>query len=318
MSQEEALVDSQGSTSSVVIDGASLTPFEGETPQITTRSPVPENAVQFDTGEVAVGSAPEVADEPELLEESRPIVRRGSSVASGVFISLFALFSKGIPLILVMGGGYYTYSYFFGPIPIVDKVWRKSASLVGVTPAPVEEKSKVNKILQQTRDVVQANDQRVHFASALADQNLDLDSLSDPEAMKAPPKSSEAAAADSFRGVADKAKSQLAQKWTSTSSPIASGSFGRSSPDATRIQSLGVVEVATAVPTSQGFFMWVNHATISGVRNGDDTRVFINGMAMELGDIVYHPLGIMIDGLDLKDSVLIFRDKTGARLGKRF
>ena len=72
------------------------------------------------------------------------------------------------------------------------------------------------------------------------------------------------------------------------------------------------------MPPSSEFFLWVNHATISGVRNGKVTRVFINGMAMQPGETVYHPLGITIDGLDLNDTVLIFRDRTGAKLGKRF
>lgn len=317
MSREEAIVDSQGSTSAVVVDGASLSPFEGQKPQAPIRPPVPEDAGPLVAHEVVISDSPEVVDEPEGEEESRPVARR-YSVGSGVLVSLFALFAKGIPLILVMGGGYYTYSYFFGPIPMVEKVWRTSASIVGITPAPVETQSKVSKILQQTRDVVKANDQRVHFASALADQDLDLDTLSDPEAMDVAPQGAEAAHAQSLQGVSEKAKSTLARKWNSQLSPGASRSPARSANDAPRIQSIGVVEVATEVPPSSEFFIWVNRATISGVRVGEDTRVFINGMAMELGETIYHPLGITIDGLDLNDTVLVFSDHTGAKLGKRF
>lgn len=314
MSREDALVDSQGWTSVVLIDGASLSPFEGHTTDARSRPPVPESEVQVHAAHIATNETTAVADEPEILH---PVVRR-PSIGSGVLISLFALFAKGIPLILVMGGGYYTYSYFFGPIPMVDKFWRKSASLMGVAPAPLETKSKVSKILQQTRDVVKANDQRVHFASALADQDLDLDSLSDPAAMDGLSQSSEAAGADSLRGVAEKAKSQLAQKLNSRPSSDDTQSMTRSSQGAQRIQSMGVVEVTTDVQPSQEFFMWVNQATISGVRSGEDTRVFINDMARQPGETIYRPLGITIDGLDQNDTILIFRDKTGAKIGKRF
>lgn len=196
---------------------------------------MPENGRPLVANEAVVGETPEVADELEQVEEPRPIARR-YSVGSGLLISLFALFSKGIPLILVMGGGYYTYSFFFGPIPIVGKVWRTSASLVGITPAPVETESKVSKILQQTRDVVKANDQRVHFASALADQDLDLDKLSDPEAISSTSQTAESAKEPSLQGVTKKAKSNLAQKWNSQLSTGSSRSTARSSNDLPRIQ----------------------------------------------------------------------------------
>ena len=318
MSQEEAIIDRQGSTSAVVIDGASLSPFAGHAPRAPTRPQGTENPDLVPANGVAIDSAPEAIDEPEKVQEPRPIVRR-SAIGRGLIISLFALFSKGVPLILVMGGGYYTYSYFFGPIPIVDQVWRKSAELVGVTPAPIATQSKASQILQQTRDVVKANDQRVHFASALADDEVDLNELSDPAAMDGASPTAETGNEAFFQMVAEKAKSELDRKWNSQLVPDDSRSNGMSANDSLGMQNTGgVVEVATDVLPSPEFFRWVNQATISGVRNGEEARVFINDMAMELGEMVYRPLGITIDELDLNETILIFRDKTGAKLGKQF
>lgn len=302
------MIDRHGSTSGLIVDGASLSPFEGQSP------PLPRKPVMEEAAVPGVMVADESEDTPEA---PAPIVRR-RSVGSGVLISLFALFAKGIPLMLVMGGGYYTYSYFFGPIPIVDKVWRKTAPLVGIAPAPVETQSKVSQILQQTRDVVKANDQRVHFASALADQEIDLNALSHPAAMEVVPKSSENAVAQSPQNLVGKEKSKLTNEWKSQLSKRAPGPSTGPVNYTLRMQNTGVVEVATEVEPSQEFFAWVNQATISGVRIGEDTRVFINGMAMDPGEIIYHPLGIVIDRLDSNGTVLVFRDRTGATLGKRF
>ena len=112
---------------------------------------------------------------------------------------------------------------------------------------------------------MKANDQRVHFASALADEDVDLNTLSGPAAMDVPSPTAEADNPQSFQGVTKKAKSELAGKWNSPFSSEASRSNARSGNDSARIQNLGVVEVATDVQPSSEVFMWVNQVTITGV-----------------------------------------------------
>ena len=63
---------------------------------------------------------------------------------------------------------------------------------------------------------------------------------------------------------------------------------------------------------------WVSEARISGVREGDSPRAFINGILVRKGDMIEPQLGIVFDGVDPVRNLLIFRDDTGAIVGKKY
>ena len=113
-----------------------------------------------------------------------------------LFIKLFKLTARFFPALLMLGGLSYSYIHFFGAPPIMDKVMSTPTmekitsnptveamlDKVGIevlTPEEREEaavkkpKSKVDQMLQQTRDVVAASNARVNLGNALAEGAFD-------------------------------------------------------------------------------------------------------------------------------------------------
>lgn|GEM_PF-2565886 len=70
---------------------------------------------------------------------------------------------------------------------------------------------------------------------------------------------------------------------------------------------------------SFGFRAWVARATVTGGRVGGDQQIFIIGLAIMRGQMVYHPQGVVVyEGRNAQGTALVFRDKTGAMVAKRF
>ena len=74
----------------------------------------------------------------------------------------------------------------------------------------------------------------------------------------------------------------------------------------------------TAVQPSQAFQTWVSSAVISGVRESTEPRAFINSLLVKRGDTVDAQLGIIFDNVDAERNLVIFKDRTGAIVGKRY
>lgn len=69
---------------------------------------------------------------------------------------------------------------------------------------------------------------------------------------------------------------------------------------------------------SAAFLNWVRGIEVAGVRGGDSTRVLIDGVAYELGQMVDHRLRITFEGMAPEETMLLFRDASGAMVGKRY
>lgn len=82
-----------------------------------------------------------------------------------VLIKLFRLSVKFIPIAGALAGAVYSYTYFFGSIPIVDAI---KAELGFTVEKQEKQESRVSKMLEQTRGVVAANDSRVDLGNAIA------------------------------------------------------------------------------------------------------------------------------------------------------
>ena len=74
----------------------------------------------------------------------------------------------------------------------------------------------------------------------------------------------------------------------------------------------------TAALPSQDVQVWVSSAVISGVREGSRPRAFINSILVEQGDSVNAQFGITFDRVDAERNLVIFKDRTGAVVGKRY
>jgi hypothetical protein len=82
-----------------------------------------------------------------------------------VFIKLFRLSVKFIPVAGALAAAVYGYTYFFGSIPLVDSIKREFG--MEVAPATQTE-SRVNQMLGQTQDAIASSDARVHLGNAIA------------------------------------------------------------------------------------------------------------------------------------------------------
>ncbi len=334
MTDGKAVGNATSTTSSFVVDGASVSPFSASSvgeapipPEMGAAQPAPslaDPAAMYGTASgLPTNAAAPVARPSGETPVERPIPppvvnrRRPSSAGRGLFVSLFILFAKAIPLMGVAAGGYYTFSYYFGGVPAIDAVWRKGAKIVGIETAPPPKESKASQLLNQTRDVVAANNKRVDFANALAEPDVNIDALAMADGPATPPAATPAA---TVMGVMTAAEAQafdaaLAAKQKKPAPDAAPVTYQSYAPT---VAEEAPIDVPTAVEPSPAFRAWVENVRIGGVRKGATIRAFLNGVATSPGDTVDFPLGVVFEGLDPSGVAVLFKDKTGAEIGKRY
>ena len=226
---------------------------------------------------------------------------------------LFRLSTKFIPIAVMMGVGYASYSYFFRSVPVVE------STLVALGAAPSAEVSppaKAAQLVQQTRAVVAASESRVDFANSLAGPSLNAINLPehliiaqiDFEDMSAgaPPPSRPRTTSPEV-SILDRLTMFEAERSVNTS---ASPSRRPALPTE------NIQRIISPIEPTTDFRRWAADLAVRGIRQGEITRVFINDLAIDIGDIVNHQLGITFEGLDEADTVLIFSDTTGALVTK--
>lgn len=99
---------------------------------------------------------------------------------------------------------------------------------------------------------------------------------------------------------------KAAPKTVQTSSPIAPGISATNA---------NVEAVSEATPAFRSF---VANAKIPGVFPGDPPRAMINNRLTRSGDVVDSGLGIVFDGVDAEKRQIIFKDKSGAIVTRRY
>lgn len=81
-----------------------------------------------------------------------------------------------------------------------------------------------------------------------------------------------------------------------------------------------VVQPAAPPPppvASVAFRGWVENLKISGVRSGEDPRIFVGGSSYQRGDLVNPQLGVIFEDYDDATRMLVFKDQSGARVERR-
>ena len=76
--------------------------------------------------------------------------------------------------------------------------------------------------------------------------------------------------------------------------------------------------VSAAAEASPAFRSFVANAKISGVFQGDPPRVMINGRLARAGDTVEVSLGVTFDSVDPDKKLILFKDKAGAIVTRRY
>lgn len=77
------------------------------------------------------------------------------------------------------------------------------------------------------------------------------------------------------------------------------------------------VQVA-AVEASPEFRSFVANAKVSGVFQGNPARAMINGRLARTGDMIDPALGIVFEGVDSTKKQLLFKDKSGAVVARKY
>jgi hypothetical protein len=76
--------------------------------------------------------------------------------------------------------------------------------------------------------------------------------------------------------------------------------------------------VEAAPETTPEFRAFIVNARVSGVFQGNPARAVINGRLVRAGEVVDAGIGITFDGLDSERRNLVFKDKSGAIVARRF
>ena len=77
-------------------------------------------------------------------------------------------------------------------------------------------------------------------------------------------------------------------------------------------------EVEATVEASPAFRSFVTNAKISGVFQGTPSRAFINGRLARAGETVDANLGIIFHSVDAERKQLVFKDKSGASVVRKY
>lgn len=245
-----------------------------------------------------------------------PFVPPGRWIGFELASKLFRLSTKLIPIAVVLVGGYYSYSYFFGSVPLVES----TLVALGATPADETRKpSKAAQLIQQTRDVVAASNGRVNFANSLADTPLETIDLTDqPATEQIDLQDDRATRAPTPPTPSTAPKVSILDRFTMFEAEHSVTSSSVPSSPRPNIRPEDIEHIISPVKPTVEFRRWVAELAVRGIRQGDVTRVFINDLAIDIGDTVNHQLGITFEGLGEANTVLIFEDPTGALVTKNY
>ncbi|MEO5957602.1 MAG: hypothetical protein ABIZ49_02745 [Opitutaceae bacterium] len=98
---------------------------------------------------------------------------------------------------------------------------------------------------------------------------------------------------------------------------------GPSAKSATTVRALApgvstTTEVGNSAGASTAFSSFVANAKIGGVAEGAAPKVFINGRLARIGETVDATQGIVFERLEPEKRLLVFKDKTGAIVTRRY
>jgi hypothetical protein len=77
-------------------------------------------------------------------------------------------------------------------------------------------------------------------------------------------------------------------------------------------------QVDAGAEAAPAFKAFVANAKVSGVFQGSPSRAVINGRLTRLGEVVDPGLGIVFESVDSERRHLVFKDRSGATVSRRF
>lgn len=77
-------------------------------------------------------------------------------------------------------------------------------------------------------------------------------------------------------------------------------------------------EIQASREASPAFRSFITEAKVTGVYQGSPPRAFINGRLVRVGQMLDEGMAITFDGIDADNRMLLFEDRSGARVSKRY
>ena len=78
------------------------------------------------------------------------------------------------------------------------------------------------------------------------------------------------------------------------------------------------VGVGAGAEASPAFRSYVANAKVSGVFQGSPPRIMLNGRLVRGGEVIDGGLNITFDSIDADKKLLLFKDKSGATVTRRY
>jgi cytoskeletal protein RodZ len=204
----------------------------------------------------------------------------------------------GLAAVIVLGAGYFGWKYFMpqkatpAPTPTV-KSTPPPAPVPKSDPAPTPSET-LNKLAHAPKNAIDQAQEAIATRRASGQARIDAASIGEdlPDQPRPP-------AAGSSQ------PPKAAPKATTTTTTIA--------PNVSATTKMEAAPEATAP-----FRSFVANAKVSGVFQGSPARAVINGKLTRAGDVADPGLGITFEGIDSERRQLVFKDKTGATVSRRF
>jgi hypothetical protein len=267
-------------------------PATGEAPP----PPVPKLKITFPPRPApaapTANGAPAGAPRPSIPKAKRP---RPSKIV------LIGGLAAGV--LVLGGGGYFAYELWFSPPPPLPPMVARPkpkpvVPLVEPSVATADQAAKPGPVVTAT-PVSMAGKMVDKAQTVAAGQGTAIDGSDGllekrPSAAPAGPNGTPKAA--SSDEIMDKTKASIAPGILATTS-----------------------DVVVTTEASPAFRAWAANVKIAGVFPGrTPPRAFINSRAVDAGQIVDDALGIIFESVDTDKNVLVFRDKSGAKVMRKF
>jgi len=289
----------------------------------------------------------------EISMSGGPQSSRAKWVWINLGIKLFKLGARFFPFLLLLGGMGYSYIYFMGvPAPVqklkLNPVVQKVAETVGVemeipevdeeTGEMIAPQGRLDQMLQQTKDVVAASDARVNMANAIAGDGFDIGAAledleepgaeggesaeggsTDPEtASEQVPVASEAERLAAYQeAVAAQGTMRTYSSGDSEWAAIAREDVVEEEPAEAEVEEERKVrdlDYSSFIEPSPAFRRWLQGVRIGSVMTGEEPKALINNMTFTPGSTIDYMQGITFEGLAEGDTLLVFKDRSGAIL----
>jgi hypothetical protein len=204
------------------------------------------------------------------------------AVGGGKSKRLIKLAGLGIAALVVLGGVFFAWTRYTAVPPAPPPVAKKApppAAAQPAAPAPLTPSDALNAMAKAPVNAI--NKATDVVAARNASDQASADSIVDPANKVAVPKS------------------------VSTQALLSPGIAA-------------TAEVEAAAAATPAFRSFVANAKVSGVFQGSPSRALVNGRMAREGETVDSGLGIVFDGVDAERKLLIFKDKSGATVSRKY